>query len=100
MKSSKNSIPNVIQVCPLTDAGWKAIFDISTWQQIRMNLATFNRHNVFNDFSYVNKAYERLTSREDILRSKVMPYSVFSAYLNSGDIPARIKESIEYCCTN
>lgn len=78
----------------LTDAGWKAIFDISTWQQIRMNLATFNRHNVFNDFSYVNKAYERLTSREDILRSKVMPYSVFSAYLNSGDIPTRIKEAL------
>jgi TROVE domain protein len=79
---------------PLTDAGWKAIFDISTWQQIRMNLATFNRHNVFNDFSYVNKAYERLTSRDDILRSKVMPYSVFSAYLNSGDIPTRIKEAL------
>lgn len=78
----------------LTDAGWKAIFDISTWQQIRTNLATFDRHNVFSDFAYVNKAIERLVSRDDILRSKVMPYSVFSAYLNAGSIPARIKDAL------
>jgi 60 kDa SS-A/Ro ribonucleoprotein len=64
----------------LTTEGWKHIAKNATWNQTRMNLATFERHGVLSDREMESQIAERLKSHRDILGSKAMPYSIFSAY--------------------
>lgn len=64
----------------LTTEGWKHIAKNATWNQTRMNLATFERHGVFLDRGMELEIADKLKSHRDILGSKAMPYSIFSAY--------------------
>lgn len=64
----------------LTTEGWKHIAMNATWNQTRINLATFDCHNVFSDPAMKTYVAEKIKSRRDILGSKAMPYSIFSAY--------------------
>lgn len=77
----------------LTTEGWKHIAKNATWNQTRMNLATFDRHGVFSDSSMKSYVAEKLTSRRDILGSKAMPYSIFSAY-KASNFSTEIKDAL------
>lgn len=79
---------------PLTTEGWKHIVWNSTWNQTRMNLATFERHGVFSDKDFVNKIAEKLTSEPDILGSKAMPFAIFSAFKKTGHISNEIRSAL------
>lgn len=66
----------------LSTKAWAQVCERSTWQQLRMNLNTFNRHGVFNDRSALLSAAERLQSPQEIERSKVFPFQLLAAALN------------------
>lgn len=78
----------------LTTEGWRHIAKNATWNQTRMNLATFERHGVFGDKSFTNKIAEKLTSERDIIRSKAMPFAIFSAFKKAGDISYGIRKAL------
>ena len=94
------SIPNVsfqmLTNLKLTDQHWKEIAKNSSWTQMRMNLNTFARHNVFNDSAMVDFIAEKLQNPSLIKQSKVFPYQLFAAYLNAQEnIPVKIKNALQ-----
>lgn len=78
----------------LTTEGWKHIANNATWTQTRMNLATFERHGVFGDREFTRRIAEKLTSERDIIRSKAMPFAIFSAFKKAEDISVEIRRAL------
>lgn len=99
-KNREGNVPDVpfqmLTALDLGEAGWSAIADSASWQTTRMNLNTFARHGVFNDAARVEKIAARLANPELVRRSKVFPYQLLVAYLNTGaDVPAVIREALQ-----
>lgn len=64
-----------------TDA-WTKVCERSTWQQLRQNLNTFDRHGVFQNPEAVLKVANRLSDAKAIEYSKVLPFQLLAAALN------------------
>lgn len=84
---------------------WSAIARTMGPQALRMNLNTLQRHGVFNDAEVVKYVASRLSDKEEIRRSRQLPYQFFAAYLNATDeVPHLIKsalhEAAEIACGN
>lgn len=79
----------------LTDDHWKQIAENASWTQVRMNLNTFARHNVFTDKKLIKKIASKLSSKEEIKRAKVFPYQLFMAFLNVEEVPVEIKNALQ-----
>jgi 60 kDa SS-A/Ro ribonucleoprotein len=99
-KDMSKEIPDVpfqlLTALPLTDKHWKNIAENATWNQIRMNLNTFARHNVFNDNGLVNKLAEKLSNSEQVKRAKVLPYNLFSAFINvDSTVPVKLTNALQ-----
>jgi 60 kDa SS-A/Ro ribonucleoprotein len=81
---------------PLTTHHWKQIAELGGWHMIRQNLNTFARNGVFDDKSVVRMLAARLKDPEVISRAKVMPYQLFTTYLNMDpSTPIEIKKALE-----
>jgi 60 kDa SS-A/Ro ribonucleoprotein len=79
----------------LTEEHWKQIAKTASWQTVRMNLNTFQRHNVFNDPELIRIVADKLRDADLIKKSKAFPYQLFVAYLTAADIPFEIKEALQ-----
>ncbi len=88
----------------LNDSHWKEIAKNASWTQTRMNLNTFERHNVFQDNEIKNMICERLSSKEEVLKSKVFPYQIMSSYINNTindkQINSALEQAMEYSLKN
>jgi len=80
---------------PIGESEWAEIARNANWTMTRMNLNTFQRHNVFNDKAMVKLIANRLRDPELIHKSKVFPYQLFVAYQNTTDVPFEIKEALQ-----
>jgi 60 kDa SS-A/Ro ribonucleoprotein len=99
-KDMKGEIPDVpfqmLTALPLTDGHWKQIAENATWNQIRMNLNTFARHNVLTDSKLVSTLATKLADPEQVKRSKTFPYQLFTAYLNvESTIPTKLTNALQ-----
>lgn len=96
---STREVPDVpfemLTALSLSDIEWKVIARNATWQQTRMNLNTFNRHNVFSNNEMVNLVARKLTNPDEIKRAKVFPYQLMNAYLNTKDLPQQISLALQ-----
>jgi 60 kDa SS-A/Ro ribonucleoprotein len=68
---------------PLSEDDWKALAHQATWTQIRMNLNTFARHNVFKDAALVKEIAAKIKDPELIEKAKPFPYQLLMAYLET-----------------
>lgn len=102
-------IPDVpfqmLTALPLTKDHWRSIAYNATWNQIRMNLNTFARHGVLEDINLVNYLADKLIDSEQIHRSKVFPYQLFTAFKNIDDnVPMKLnmalQKAAEISCDN
>lgn len=67
-----------------------------SWQTTRMNLNTFARHGVFEDEEITRLIAERLRDAKAIRRSRVFPYQLMVAYLNSDEaVPLSVREALQ-----
>ena len=94
----KNPIPNVpwemLTAKELDKEGWKHICRNAGWQMTRMNLNTFERHDVFKDRNMVELVAKRLADPEAIAKARVFPYQLLMAYMNyTGHVA--IKEALQ-----
>jgi len=84
---------------PLDSHAWRSIARNATWQQTRMNLATFARHGVFSQPRMKLRVAERLRDKNAIRRARVMPYQLLTAYLSSSaagsELPEVIREALQ-----
>lgn len=99
-KDMKGEIPDVpfqmLTALPLTDTHWKQIAENATWNQIRMNLNTFARHNVLADSKMVSALADKLADPEQVKRSKTFPYQLLTAYLNvDSTIPVKLTNALQ-----
>ncbi len=95
-------VPNVpfqmLTSLPISTKEWTAIARNAAWQMTRMNLNTFQRHGVFRDSEMVELIANRLRDREAILKAKVFPYQLltaFSAASKNAEIPRQVTEALQ-----
>lgn len=95
-----NGIPPVefrlLTALNLSEQDWKEIAVNGGHHMVRMNLNTFARHGVYNDSSVTKQIAAKLSDRDTILRSKVMPYQLLTTYLNIEDnIPMVVRNALQ-----
>ena len=75
---------------PLNKEQWKRIFQHGGWHFVRMNLNTAVRHGVLEELK--DFVAEKLRDREEILRSRVMPYQLLAAYkhIDHSKVPRKV----------
>lgn len=66
----------------LSTEEWASVLKSCSWNTLRMNLATFSRHNVFDKKENLKFACEKL---EIEMPKNVFPYEVFAAYKMNQD---------------
>jgi len=100
-KDMTGEIPDVpfqmLTALPLTDQHWKQIADNATWNQVRMNINTFQRHNVFSDPTLLKALCDKLQDPEQVKRAKVFPYQLYTAFLN---IDANVSNKVSVALQN
>jgi len=93
------AVPNVpfqmLTALPLGTKEWTEIAKNARWQMTRMNLNTFERHDVFKDSQMVKLVATRLRNAENIKRARVFPYQLLVAYRAAVDNPAMPREISE-----
>jgi 60 kDa SS-A/Ro ribonucleoprotein len=80
---------------PLTEDGWVRLAKSMRWHALRMNLNTLQRHAVFTDAAMVADVAARLRDAETIRKSRVFPYQLLAAYLNTDGVPVKIREALQ-----
>lgn len=93
------SIPDVpmamLTSLSLDEGHWRQIAANASWQTLRMNLNTFQRHGVFRDAALVRVLAEKLRDAKQIERAKPFPYQLLVAYQNATGAPAPIREALQ-----
>ena len=104
----------------LSTAQWAQIAEKASWQTTRMNLNTFARHGVFGggivkgtgskllkniwkamipqDDNIIQIVCKRLRDEKEIARSKVFPYQLLAAYLNTSEndgVPRIVRNALQ-----
>jgi len=80
----------------LSSDNWSTICKNATWNQLMMNLNAFMRHGVFKDSKMVAYVAKRLSSEDEVKKSKVFPYQVFAAFANSDpNMPTKITNALQ-----
>lgn len=79
----------------LSESEWKEVAKGMSWHATRMNLNTFERHNVFSSFEMVDLIAKKLSDKEAVKRSKVFPYQLFVAYTMATSVPMKVRESLQ-----
>ncbi len=87
----------MLTALPLTKEHWAAIGRKAGWHMLRMNLATFARRGAFEVTGFQAYVAERLRSRQAIVKARVMPYQLMSAYAmtSNGGVPEAIREALQ-----
>ena len=95
----KVAVPDVpfqmLTALPLTKKDWCQIARNASWQTTRMNLNTFQRHEVFETQEMFSLIANRLRDRDQVTRARVLPYQLLAAYVNTDGIPGPIREALQ-----
>lgn len=85
----------MLTALPLGRREWAAIARSANWQAVRMNLATFARHGVFEEPGMTEAIAEKLRDRDAIHRARVFPYQLLAAWAMADAVPRPVKEALE-----
>jgi 60 kDa SS-A/Ro ribonucleoprotein len=100
-KSDMNAdLPRVpfqmLTALPLTSDHWKSLAKRASWNQIRQNLNSFARHEVFNDKEALNVISNKIQDAGEVKRARVFPYQLFSTFINLDEtVPMALKIGIQ-----
>lgn len=84
----------MLTALPLGRREWAAIARGASWQTVRMNLATFARHGVFEDAGATEAIAAKLRDRSAIRRARVFPYQLLAAWSKSDGLPRAVKDAL------
>ena len=99
-QSRQGELPNVpfqmLTALDLNSGDWAQIARNGSWQQVRQNLNTFLRHEVFAKSKNIKMVAEKLRDETAIARSRVLPYQLLTAYqATSNQMPSEIREALQ-----
>jgi 60 kDa SS-A/Ro ribonucleoprotein len=84
----------MLTALPLGRPEWTAIARGASWQTVRMNLATFARHGVFEEPGATEAIAAKLRDRAAIRRARVFPYQLLAAWSKADDLPGAVREAL------
>ncbi len=99
-QSREGELPNVpfqmLTALDLNSGDWAQIACNGSWQQVRQNLNTFLRHEVFAKSKNIKMVAEKLHDETAIARARVLPYQLLTAYqATSNQMPSEIREALQ-----
>ena len=99
-QSREGELPNVpfqmLTALELNSGDWAQIARNGSWQQVRQNLNTFLRHEVFAKSKNIKMVAEKLRDETAIARARVLPYQLLTAYqATSNQMPFEIREALQ-----
>ena len=99
-QSREGELPNVpfqmLTALDLNSGDWAEIARNGSWQQVRQNLNTFLRHEVFAKSKNIKMVAEKLRDETAIARARVLPYQLLTAYQATSDqMPFEIREALQ-----
>ena len=99
-QSREGELPNVpfqmLTALDLNSGDWAEIARNGSWQQVRQNLNTFLRHEVFAKSKNIKMVAEKLRDETAIARARVLPYQLLTAYqATSNQMPFEIHEALQ-----
>ena len=99
-QSRQGALPNVpfqmLTALDLNSGDWAQIARNGSWQQVRQNLNTFLRHEVFAKSKNIKMVAEKLRDETAIARARVLPYQLLTAYqATSEQMPFEIREALQ-----
>ena len=99
-QSREGELPNVpfqmLTALDLNSGDWAEIARNGSWQQVRQNLNTFLRHEVFAKSKNIKMVAEKLRDETAIARARVLPYQLLTAYqATSNQMPSEIREALQ-----
>ena len=98
--SRQGALPDVpfqmLTALELNSGDWTQIARNGSWQQVRQNLNTFLRHDVFAKSKNIKMVAEKLRDKTAIRRARVLPYQLLTAYqATSEQMPFEIREALQ-----
>ena len=99
-QSRQGTLPDVpfqmLTALELNSGDWAQIARNGSWQQVRQNLNTFLRHDVFAKSKNIKMVTEKLRDQTAIRRARVLPYQLLTAYqATSEQMPSEIREALQ-----
>ena len=99
-QSRQGALPDVpfqmLTALELNSGDWAQIARNGSWQQVRQNLNTFLRHEVFAKSKNIKMVAEKLRDETAIARARVLPYQLLTAYqATSEQMPFEIREALQ-----
>ena len=99
-QSRQGTLPDVpfqmLTALELNSGDWAQIARNGSWQQVRQNLNTFLRHDVFAKSKNIKMVAEKLRDQTAIRRARVLPYQLLTAYqATSEKMPFEIREALQ-----
>ena len=99
-QSRQGVLPDVpfqmLTALDLNSGDWTQIARNGSWQQVRQNLNTFLRHEVFAKSKNIKMVAEKLRDETAIARARVLPYQLLTAYQTTSDqMPFEIREALQ-----
>ena len=99
-QSRQGALPDVpfqmLTALELNSGDWAQIARNGSWQQVRQNLNTFLRHEVFAKSKNIKMVAEKLRDETTIARARVLPYQLLTAYqATSNQMPSEICEALQ-----
>lgn len=80
---------------PLTTSNWKELVYNMGAQALRINLASLNKHGVFTDSKAMDYVVNKLSDPNEVRRSRMMPYQLLAAYLNTKEVPNVVRNALQ-----
>jgi len=99
-QSRQGALPDVpfqmLTALELNSGDWAQIARNGSWQQVRQNLNTFLRHDVFAKSKNIKMVAEKLRDKTAIRRARVLPYQLLTAYQAASEqMPFEIREALQ-----
>ena len=96
---TKTDMPDVpmamVTNLPLSREHWTALALRVSYQTLRMNLKTFERHGVFKDGRVCEAVAKRLCDPDQVRRSRAQPYQLMQAYVHGEALPRSIRAALK-----
>lgn len=99
-QSRQGALPDVpfqmLTALELNSGDWTQIARNGSWQQVRQNLNTFLRHDVFAKSKNIKMVVEKLRDQTAIRRARVLPYQLLTAYQAASEqMPFEIRDALQ-----
>lgn len=83
---------------------WARLAGIMTWNQLRQNLNSLDKHGVFKDKALLRLVCEKLSDAKEVAKARVFPYQIFTSYMFTKelhhDLRGALQDALDHSLVN